>query len=805
MQRQEAERLAQEELHRLEEEQLAEERRQQEEEHRRQEMKRQEAERLKQEELRRLEQERLAEERRQQEEEQRRQEMQWQEAERLKQEELRLEEARLAEQRRQQEEQALQRERRVIGQSLDETFAQLRQDCAKSCLDLSGKTCDPGPGENDLRRRIQAEVWRGQSPEKRAERMFTRPAISTAAQMAAAEAALLSAAAARKASVQQLNEAQPLQPSTRQTPGARDVIERHGRGEGLLGDDHYVLGKALGTGAFCTVYLAECKKTGNPTAVKVFERAAEDGPETAFRNERRMLQLVSHPNVISLLDAFEDAHCCQLVVELCDGGELFDTVVEVGRITEKQTAHLMRQICSPLAYMHQQLVCHRDLKPEHFLLARRGPLDVVPLKLIDFGLATSFVPGTKLLDSPGTVMYVAPEVLTQSYQPPACDLWSFGVVMFLMLSGINPFDADTAKQVAKNVRKASFSFSAGSWEFVSEGCKDLIRQLLEKDAARRLSAAEALQHSWLRSLAPDASAEPLPIIEQLGRWVKDSGLPTGPSDWRKFRRPTSGFTLRKHVKFPRFEGQDVARCERVAPWPGGHPAARVAAPQRVLPVPFRGDLWQGQVAERSLGHVRTLSPERVQCWSQQAQPRLATPLQAQRATSFAAIALPQAPASADQDQLPVEDRLLRGSGKAARAAPDRLPAADHRLSARAARAAPGRLPAADRRLSARGAEPSEPGWFLCGAARRTTIQWRVCGGDAAWCRAPGGPRAEESTLPRRRGGCACPKEVLQDRPMNVHSGASLGLARLRVKPKGRLLEPSFRQLSVANLGSCPTF
>ncbi|CAJ1459400.1 unnamed protein product [Effrenium voratum] len=487
--RQEAERLKQEELLRLDEERLAEERRQQEEE---QEKRRQEAERLKQEELRRLEEEqrwretqkqqelrllekeRLAEERRQQEEEQRRQEMQWQEAERLKQEELRLEEARLAEQRRQQEEQALQRERRVIGQSLDETFAQLRQDCAKSCLDLSGKTCDPGPGENDLRRRIQAEVWRGQSPEKRAERMFTRPAISTAAQMAAAEAALLSAAAARKASVQQLNEAQPLQPSTRQT-------------------------------------------------------------------------------------------------------------------------------------------------------------------------------------------------------------------------------------------------------------------------------------------------------------------------------------------FPRFEGQEVARCERVAPWPGpGHPAARVAAPQRVLPVPFRGDLWQGQVAERSLGHVRTLSPERVQCWSQQAQPRLATPLQAQRTTSFAAIALPQAPASADQDQLSIEDRLLRGSGEAARAAPDRLPAADHRLSARAARAAPGRLPAADRRLSARGAEPSEPGWFLCGAARRTTIQWRVCGGDAAWCRAPGGPRAEESTLPRRRGGCACPKEVLQDRPMNVLWRLAR-LARLRVKPKGRLLEQSFRQLSVANSGSCPTF
>jgi len=284
------------------------------------------------------------------------------------------------------------------------------------------------------------------------------------------------------------------------------------------------LGKAVGTGAFCTVFLGNCKKTQNPTAVKVFERGTgeDDGPEVAFHNEKRMLQLVSHPNVISLVDSFEDVRAFQLVVEFCGGGELFDKVLDIGGISERQAAMLMKQICSPLAFMHKVHVCHRDLKPEHFLLARTGPLDVVPLKLIDFGLATSFTPGSKLNDCPGTVMYVAPEILTQSYQPPACDLWSFGVVVFLMLSGISPFDAETAKQVAKNVRKVNYSFSAPSWEKVTEDAHDFIRKLLQKDVEQRLSAADALEHPWLKDLAPKSSDKPLPMLEQLELWVQDN-------------------------------------------------------------------------------------------------------------------------------------------------------------------------------------------------------------------------------------------------------------------------------------------
>mmetsp|Transcript_74817 Transcript_74817/g.165214 ORF Transcript_74817/g.165214 Transcript_74817/m.165214 type:complete len:322 (+) Transcript_74817:74-1039(+) len=305
----------------------------------------------------------------------------------------------------------------------------------------------------------------------------------------------------------------------------RGVCKRCASTHGNKLEDHYVLGKSVGTGAFCTVYLASCKKTQNPTAVKVFERGEgpdHNGPEVAFHNEKRMLQLVSHPNVISLVDAFEDARAFQLVVEFCGGGELFDKVLDDGAITERQAAMLMKQICSPLAFMHKVHVCHRDLKPEHFLLARSGPLDAVPLKLIDFGLATSFTPGAKLTDCPGTVMYVAPEILTQSYEPPACDLWSFGVVVFLMLSGVSPFDAETAKQVAKNVRKVNYSFSARSWEEVSQDGRAFIAALLQKDLAQRLTAAEALDHPWLKDLAPNSSDQPLPMMRQLELWVQDN-------------------------------------------------------------------------------------------------------------------------------------------------------------------------------------------------------------------------------------------------------------------------------------------
>ncbi|CAK9029295.1 unnamed protein product [Durusdinium trenchii] len=135
------------------------------------------------------------------------------------------------------------------------------------------------------------------------------------------------------------------------------------------------------------VFILSPEQTSQPAEllenqVKIFVRQADDdGPQVAFHNEKRMLQLVSHPNVISLIDAFEDARGYQLVVEFCSGGELFDKVIDDGNLTEKQAAMLMRQICSPLAYMHKQHVCHRDLKPEHFLLGREGPLNVVPLSL----------------------------------------------------------------------------------------------------------------------------------------------------------------------------------------------------------------------------------------------------------------------------------------------------------------------------------------------------------------------------------------------------------------------------------------
>jgi len=152
-------------------------------------------------------------------------------------------------------------------------------------------------------------------------------------------------------------------------------------------------------------------------------------------------------------------------------------------------------------------VCHRDLKPENFIFAGRGPLESTPLKLIDFGLSRRFEPGQAMTTAVGTVLYVAPEVFTQSYSP-SCDLWSFGVIVYCVLSGHPPFDGATAKQVAKAVRKCIYEMQGEFWEPISSDAKDLIHKLLQKKPEARLTASQVLEHPWIREKASNGSKEP---------------------------------------------------------------------------------------------------------------------------------------------------------------------------------------------------------------------------------------------------------------------------------------------------------
>jgi calcium-dependent protein kinase len=165
-------------------------------------------------------------------------------------------------------------------------------------------------------------------------------------------------------------------------------------------------------------------------------------------------------------------------MEICSGGELFDRIIETGHFTEVQAAIVMQQILRGIFYMHEIKLTHRDLKPENFLFQTKDPIEKCTLKIIDFGLSCKFSEGSVLTTKAGTPYYVAPQVLAGKYDQSA-DLWSCGVIMFVLLCGYPPFYGETDADVLTKVRLGNFTFNAADWKNVSEDAKNLIRMLLK--------------------------------------------------------------------------------------------------------------------------------------------------------------------------------------------------------------------------------------------------------------------------------------------------------------------------------------
>merc|ERR1719291_1494862 len=224
-----------------------------------------------------------------------------------------------------------------------------------------------------------------------------------------------------------------------------------------------------------------------------------------FKQEIAIMKMMDHPNIVKLYESFEDHRNIYLVMELCSGGELFDRIIEFVHFTEVQAATLMQQIIRATYYMHQKNICHRDLKPENFLFVSKDPIEKNSLKIIDFGLSCQFAPGQVLTTKAGTPYYVAPQVLAGKYDQLS-DLWSVGVIMYVMLCGYPPFFGETDAEVLSKVRLGNFSFNAADWKNVSEGAKDLIRMLLKMNPRDRYTAEQALNHEWIKNKAPQAQA-----------------------------------------------------------------------------------------------------------------------------------------------------------------------------------------------------------------------------------------------------------------------------------------------------------
>jgi len=258
--------------------------------------------------------------------------------------------------------------------------------------------------------------------------------------------------------------------------------------------------KKLGEGSYGSVCRAQNKSTKAFRAIKTISKAQMKNVER-FKQEIAIMKMMDHPNIIKLYESFEDHRNIYLVMELSTGGELFDRIIESGHFTEVQAAILMQQIIRAIYYMHETHVCHRDLKPENFLFMSKESIEKNLLKIIDFGLSCHFEPNQVLTTKAGTPYYVAPQVLAGKYDQLS-DLWSCGVIMYVMLCGYPPFFGETDAEVLSKVRLGNFSFNAADWKNVSEDAKNLIRMLLKMNPRDRYTAEQALNHMWIKDKAP---------------------------------------------------------------------------------------------------------------------------------------------------------------------------------------------------------------------------------------------------------------------------------------------------------------
>ncbi|XP_068850314.1 myosin light chain kinase family member 4 [Capricornis sumatraensis] len=250
----------------------------------------------------------------------------------------------------------------------------------------------------------------------------------------------------------------------------------------------------LGGGRFGQVHKCEEKATGLKLAAKIIKtRGMKDKDDV--KNEISVMNQLDHVNLIQLYDAFESKNDIVLVMEYVGGGELFDRIIDDNcSLTELDTILFIRQICEGIRHMHQMYILHLDLKPENILCVNR---DTKQIKIIDFGLARRYKPREKLKVNFGTPEFLAPEVVNYDFVSFPTDMWSVGVITYMLLSGLSPFLGDDNAETLNNILACRWDLEDQEFQDVSEEAREFISKLLIKEKSWRISASEALKHPWL--------------------------------------------------------------------------------------------------------------------------------------------------------------------------------------------------------------------------------------------------------------------------------------------------------------------
>ena len=237
----------------------------------------------------------------------------------------------------------------------------------------------------------------------------------------------------------------------------------------------------IGEGAFGKVEKVQHKKSKEIRAMKIIHKeriqlGSEE--EQDLINEINIVKTLDHPNIMKVFEYFNDSNCLYIVSELLSGGELFDKIQENKFFKEEVCAYLMKQIFSAVNFCHEKNIIHRDLKPENVLIEseEEARKEFFTIKLIDFGTCGKIKKGQKMDEQVGTPYYTAPEVLNNDYNEK-CDLWSCGVILYLMLCGKHPFNGNDDNEIYDEIKRCNIEFNDEEWDTISNEAKDLIKKL----------------------------------------------------------------------------------------------------------------------------------------------------------------------------------------------------------------------------------------------------------------------------------------------------------------------------------------
>ncbi|KAL7548110.1 hypothetical protein ACHAWF_011402 [Thalassiosira exigua] len=292
---------------------------------------------------------------------------------------------------------------------------------------------------------------------------------------------------------------------------AASLSEESSCSEANIEDKYRIDPLVLGRGHHGSVRACVDRSTLERCAVKSIRKSDPSVRAAGLAREIALLREMRHDNVVELRDVYEDDEYVHLVTDLCEGGELFDAIVakssdeggEAPCFEEARAAEIARQILTAIQYLHERDVVHRDVKPENVLFSTADP--DAPVKLIDFGLSRKHAPRESPMKTVvGTPYYVAPEVLRKRYDR-SCDLWSVGVIAYILLCGYPPFNGADGDETHKAVLRGKYSFPREDWKHVGDEAIDFVEGLLRLNPKERMTAAEALEHPWI---AKHARARP---------------------------------------------------------------------------------------------------------------------------------------------------------------------------------------------------------------------------------------------------------------------------------------------------------